>query len=1239
MAVRQLRLIPSGVSACYRDTIAATHDAFAYSSTMALHIYRLKDNTLHKMFAAHERAISSICWSPEDTNLLASCSVNGRVAIWDLEAEEERFATKLAEMLTLMDWAPSGDKIVLMLENGDVRLWEYNAQADKVTTLFKAENGSKVLRWHPRIATKLVVGQADGSILVYDQPSKEEKVIVGKSKTSKDPVTDAQWDPLSDDYLLVAFQDGSLSLYDAGSQRELVVFDKQAQGIRCLAWAKSQPGNFVSATERVGVLRLWNVSQRSPLMQIKVGHSGINCMKAVPSEPNWFVLSFQNGAVGVVDIATKIVRFTSTPGHSETIFDCGFHPANADMLATASYDGYVKLWETTSGESSRELYAGKDQLLYGLAFGPGASRLCAVSSTGVLFVWRTDSSEQILRLQVHTGQAYRVEWNSLGQPDGDGQIVTGGADGFACVTDATSGSIIQKLQHPGPVIGVAWHLSEHLLLATACQDGNVRVFRLAAQGGDTSPVYILRGHESRVFNVAWHPLLPRVLASGSDDKSIRVWNCQAEAGTPQELRKLTGHTSYVRGILWHTELPGILFSGSWDSTIRVWDVLGQTCLHVAHEHHADVYGLALHPSRPFCMVSSSRDTTLRFWIFEDLVRPLLVHAIARPDRVADLLGNDPSEIMTLLELPPGSLAALPLKLYGQASRALVQSLGAVSDRPSVQDYQRIISFFMYRHGIEDLWGLISIARGEPSLGAPAQRSVFHERELITCQKSKALEMAAQRGQVSIQAGKYEDRLLKAAQIMLRIGDLKSYCRLVAQAGQWERAICIAPAVSHQFWAELCAEYTESLGTTTDMDESAPFWVATGRASTLIDAHIERNELDSAFVVAKASSDGLLPSAPAAARPEATLGTGDRSRLQDVADVLSRKHSDLCEPLQSAMCFLAIDQPARAVDVLSRSHEVVLAYVVADLLGQAQEPVTLQLLAKCAERDQRWALAADVWRRHPTGLQMQLPLLAARCPDKAIARGWMYHTPEQEQERLQAALAAGDHAAATLAAVCAGDSARAAQVGVEGLHALFVREGWTIAEARALLDPLESLPLQDMGVKDIAGVLSCAAYVGLVEACSLGYSELIFPLAQTLRNIIAHQNLSFPVTIANISFLEATSTSRKNPQHALQLFTSLLGQADLPAHLRPLCEQHMATIGQHPSPVQDDGRGLFRLSGAHLPTCYRRHAKTSVLTSQLIRGPAFALEDKSMNIALSDALAWTRVNAFSPLNTGCKMCPV
>lgn len=38
-------------------------------------------------------------------------------------------------------------------------------------------------------------------------------------------------------------------------------------------------------------------------------------------------------------------------GHIETIFDCKFKPDNANQLATASFDGTIKVWDVNTLEA------------------------------------------------------------------------------------------------------------------------------------------------------------------------------------------------------------------------------------------------------------------------------------------------------------------------------------------------------------------------------------------------------------------------------------------------------------------------------------------------------------------------------------------------------------------------------------------------------------------------------------------------------------------------------------------------------------------------------------------------------------------------------------------------------------------------------------------------------------------------------------------------------------------------
>lgn len=316
------------------------------------------------------------------------------------------------------------------------------------------------------------------------------------------------------------------------------------------------------------------------------------------------------------------------------------------------------------------------------------------------------------------------------------------------------------------------------------------------------------------------------------------------------------------------------------------------------------------------------------------------------------------------------------------------------------------------------------------------------------------------------------------------------------------------------------------------------------------------------------------------------------RLEDVAATLAARYAESGEPLQAAMCFLAVSEAPRAVATLLRAHEVVLAYVVAELLGQAKDPAILRLMAECAARDGRWHVAADVWRQNPELAATQLPLLAARIPDTATAFSISPVELEHYHSVLQSSLASGDKNAAVFAAVCAGDRRNAVELGVAALHELFARGGWTVDQARLVLDPLQALPVHNLDVTEIAGILSCAAYVGLVEASSLGYEDLMFPLAQTLKNIITHQSLHFPVSFHDISLLESAGCAKRNPAYAAQVLSGILDSPDAPAHVRALCEQQLAALRQPPINALPaaDGDGLESLLAVtchHVTNALRR----------------------------------------------------
>lgn len=64
------------------------------------------------------------------------------------------------------------------------------------------------------------------------------------------------------------------------------------------------------------------------------------------------------------------------------------------------------------------------------------------------------------------------------------------------------GTVERVYTHPGALFGCDWCPGHVDIIATGCQDRNVRVFDVSSAAG-SEPKYLLSGHLERVFHVCW----------------------------------------------------------------------------------------------------------------------------------------------------------------------------------------------------------------------------------------------------------------------------------------------------------------------------------------------------------------------------------------------------------------------------------------------------------------------------------------------------------------------------------------------------------------------------------------------------------------------------------------------------------------------------------------------------------------------------------------------------------------
>lgn len=180
----------------------------------------------------------------------------------------------------------------------------------------------------------------------------EDLRLLGLSKEEV-AIEDIRWDPFESN-ILVTFADGAMSLisYQGFSEKTNVSqqFEKQANSLTSLLWSHDRSGNFFTSSNKVGVISAWNVASKEPKSIFKVGNNGVHQMLRISTKDNEqrVLVALKSGTCLIYDLKRRSIDYSTEAGHSETIFETEFCRANSDYIASCSYDGTVRVWETTT---------------------------------------------------------------------------------------------------------------------------------------------------------------------------------------------------------------------------------------------------------------------------------------------------------------------------------------------------------------------------------------------------------------------------------------------------------------------------------------------------------------------------------------------------------------------------------------------------------------------------------------------------------------------------------------------------------------------------------------------------------------------------------------------------------------------------------------------------------------------------------------------------------------------------